>query len=772
MSPGWNKERRLREEEAALKKEEDALKQPAELRVAADESARHVRQLYFTFLLFAFYVAVIVFSTTDEQLLKETGTKLPLLNVELPLVGFYIFVPWLVLIFHAHLLNQFFLLSRKLFHLDQALESLPPQLERLQRELPFPLVFSHLIVGTHHSRLIRWAFRAAVVFIILLTPVTLLAAIQYKFLPYHGEGITINHQLVFTLDLLLLWAFWPRLFSPSDRWRDWWSHSRRGVSQQPLSRRGCRKNDGTTCQSVNLNHRDTENAENRPVPFSVSSVSLWFERTFATPSRRRWGILVSRILGVLVATGLLLVGSWSLLVPHVGDIEKRLAEREQGWSCTYGNAERKEGLFCIHRNLELRERTLVRKKPPVELLSAARKTKGDTEAEAKVWLKDGEALDLRGRDLRYADFYESKLWNADLRDTQLQHATLQGANLRGARLHEARLQDADLQRARLQDANLWVAQLQGANLYEAELQGAVLREAQLQGAVLFGAQLQGTVLLGAQMQGANLFGAQLQGAVLQWAQLQGADLLQTQLQIADLRGAQLQGADLRGARLQGANLGGMELGGGSILWTQLQGADLRGARLQGADLSSANLQGADLEGAQLQGADLRKARVYGTDFRETELSLADLQGLRSPVVEWKGLLSVFSEIEELEEMLKQEGEHWFRYRREWVAEAIDRFWSNAFDLPLVPKAISPLQGFDVMHDQEGLFAAWPAPPDVEQEHVEYRAGLACDDQYIAKGMWRRAKKTEWNKGDPVLEEALREQAKSKGCSVLAEVVDE
>jgi len=99
MSRSWD------QNEWALE-EADNLAELAILRAAADESARHVRTLYFTFLLFAFYVAVIVFSTTDEQLLKETGARLPLLDVDLPLLGFYIFVPWLVLIFHTHLLNS------------------------------------------------------------------------------------------------------------------------------------------------------------------------------------------------------------------------------------------------------------------------------------------------------------------------------------------------------------------------------------------------------------------------------------------------------------------------------------------------------------------------------------------------------------------------------------------------------------------------------------------------------------------------------------------
>jgi len=116
--------------------EQDVLAKLALLRASADDAARHVRNLYVTFLLFSFYIAVIVFSTDDEQLLRETGATLPLLDIELPLLGFYSFIPWLVLFFHAHLLLQFFQLSRKLFNLDVLLLKLPEAEERTYRELP------------------------------------------------------------------------------------------------------------------------------------------------------------------------------------------------------------------------------------------------------------------------------------------------------------------------------------------------------------------------------------------------------------------------------------------------------------------------------------------------------------------------------------------------------------------------------------------------------------------------------------------------------------
>ena len=123
-------------------------------------------------------------------------------------------------------------------------------------------------------------------------------------------------------------------------------------------------------------------------------------------------------------------------------------------------------------------------------------------------------VELRARNLAFADATSAFLANADLR----------GATLTGAQLGFAQLQGADLRAAQLQDAVLWQAQLQGALLAEAQLQGARLQGANLQGANLGSAELWSATLSRANLQGANLRGAQLQGADLSHAQLQGADL--------------------------------------------------------------------------------------------------------------------------------------------------------------------------------------------------------------------------------------------------------
>ena len=63
------------------------------LRGAADETARLTQTVYLSFLGLGTYIAIIIGSTTDMQLLKVTGVTLPLLNVQLPIVEFYVIVP-------------------------------------------------------------------------------------------------------------------------------------------------------------------------------------------------------------------------------------------------------------------------------------------------------------------------------------------------------------------------------------------------------------------------------------------------------------------------------------------------------------------------------------------------------------------------------------------------------------------------------------------------------------------------------------------------------
>lgn len=142
---------------------------------SVNSASQHVRNYYITFLLAGFYIAMIIWSTTDLMLLKDTPVKMPLLDVELPITGFYTFAPYFFLLLHFNLLLQFSLLSDKIHRFDRAVIELTDNDSRrhpfvcirfhaiTERVASFPAaaLFAHadgvdqhhLVTARHHDRL-------------------------------------------------------------------------------------------------------------------------------------------------------------------------------------------------------------------------------------------------------------------------------------------------------------------------------------------------------------------------------------------------------------------------------------------------------------------------------------------------------------------------------------------------------------------------------------------------------------------------------------------
>ena len=195
-----------------------------------------------------------------------------------------------------------------------------------------------------------------------------------------------------------------------------------------------------------------------------------------------------------------------------------------------------------------------------------------------AWIDHAEGIDLRGRDLRFADLSRTNLLKGLLQNVRLNGASLRDAELNRANLDSAKLNGADLYRAELNSAKLYRAELNGAYLLKAEFNGADLWRAALNGATIDSAKLNGACLRFAKLNGSTLRGAELNGTELREAELIGADLHQTEFNGADLSSATLNGAYAYSAKFSGA--------------------DLRDAKLNCADISRAKLNGAYLEGAE------------------------------------------------------------------------------------------------------------------------------------------------------------------------------
>jgi hypothetical protein len=184
----------------------------------ANSASQHVAVLHVAFMALCAYVLVIVFGTTDMDLLIGKGVDLPVVDVTVPIVGFYTFAPYLVVLVHFNLLLQLQLLSRQLY----AFEAAAPEQERIGRLRDrlhiFP--YTYYLVG-RPGPIVRRLLGIVVGITLLVLPLATLLVLQLRFLAYQDQAVTWAQRVAVWLDVSLVIALWPVIMDRGDSWRDY-----------------------------------------------------------------------------------------------------------------------------------------------------------------------------------------------------------------------------------------------------------------------------------------------------------------------------------------------------------------------------------------------------------------------------------------------------------------------------------------------------------------------------------------------------------------------
>jgi hypothetical protein len=94
---------------------------------ALNHSAERAQTLSFSFLTFMLYLAIATGTTTHRMLFLESPLNLPVLNIALPLLGFYVLTPIIFVVFHFYMLLNLVLLARTAKSFESALAFAFPQ---------------------------------------------------------------------------------------------------------------------------------------------------------------------------------------------------------------------------------------------------------------------------------------------------------------------------------------------------------------------------------------------------------------------------------------------------------------------------------------------------------------------------------------------------------------------------------------------------------------------------------------------------------------------
>lgn len=528
----------------------------SQLEKAVNEASSRLSVLWLSFLSFVTYLAITVGSVTHSMLFLETSIKLPLLNVDLPLVAFFIIAPCLLVIFHCYLFFQLLILARKIHFYKEALQRNFPvskdQILLKQRLDPFLIV--QFLIG-QENRIINLPLRLVTFITLTLAPIATLLLIQAVFLPFHHPWVSWLHRMMIFIDLNLVLLSWLVVRLNIEK-----SLAVYGIRFAFLV---------LFCLPVAIfslliaTHSGERIHRNRVSQFIDRFIYLptidgqYFplsEALFQTSIDQVTGFPKSWFSNVLVLTG----------ADFVND-EK---------------VEKQERTVSV-RGRDLRDAVFVR---------------------ADLRKADFTGANLDRANLSFARLAEAKFGCATSNTgcTSLENALLVGANLERALLDGAVLRKTVFIEANLTGASLKEAKLENAHLEAAQLQGAVLDKASLLEANLNRAHLQGASLAGTKLNGAQLVDAVLYGASLEWAELKKTLLVRTKLQGAMLDGAQFQGAILINTRLDGSLFDMIWLNDASIagisVWrmrgrvVHLDGANVYGVSMKPPEISAANFE--------------------------------------------------------------------------------------------------------------------------------------------------------------------------------------
>ena len=481
------------------------------LRESVDVSARNFHTVYTFYLLIVFYTIVIVSSTDHELLFRAGDVRMPIINITVSVVWFFVVAPWLLLILHFNLLIQGLFLSQKISRYKSTLsEQTMHQNSRVEAlSLLFPVPLAHVLTKADRHASTQILLNTMVFISIVVLLPGILIYTQLQFLLYQDELYTWLHRTAVVADIILLWYFWPRIIAPDKKWSEWcrayWSEFTKTGWQSPKPYLRCLA----------------------PAVMTVAT-------------------LVSVVFVIALAD--FPGGSVSKL--GLDYISKPF-------------------------QYDLSDRVLVDSYPPPEVLSAILKktcNRGDSGDAARCrdtavsvgstnWCERAKPLQLKGRNFRGANLKGAKLCgvvfeNADLQGADMSGAKLQGANLKRAKLNNVNLEGAELHNIDMSNAELQDVKLGGAELFNANLSHAVLHKADLSKTKLYGAQMLKAKLHKVNLKGAELYAADLRGAELDRADLhcagfQGADLSQARFDCAkNLENAKFLGALLDNTKFE------------------------------------------------------------------------------------------------------------------------------------------------------------------------------------------------------------------------------
>jgi hypothetical protein len=192
------------------------------LEKSLNDSATRVSTIWVSFLIFSLYLLIAATTVEHRQLFLAEPVKLPVVNIDLPLWGFFWLAPILFVIFHAYVLIQLILLARTAAAYDAAVAkiaeqgNLSPEANASLRQRLANTLFAQILAGSPREREGSFGslLKAMAWITLVIAPILILLTFQFMFLPYHSHLATWTHRLLILLEFVVAFKLWPLVLNP------------------------------------------------------------------------------------------------------------------------------------------------------------------------------------------------------------------------------------------------------------------------------------------------------------------------------------------------------------------------------------------------------------------------------------------------------------------------------------------------------------------------------------------------------------------------------
>jgi uncharacterized protein YjbI with pentapeptide repeats len=600
------------------------------LEKSVNDSAVRVSTIWVSFLVFGLYLAVAAGTVTHHQLFVEDPVRLPTINVELPLIAFFLLAPLIFVLFHLYILLQVLLLARTASAYNDALaNTVKVASDRaLIRQRLANTLFAQILAGSPFEQ---------EGLIALIWPVVLNGKLNISI------KHTINHPSLILWVALFLTISLVALTFPGEVSAKYFRMAAGATTSDNCKQTPIERIFGNTFNRLTL-HWENVTDRNKLVSITTGGplyngepMKVFRERDFTcanfTDGDFRYSDFRRAKLTGAILHGSKLEGVWLDEANLEGANLKDTNLQNAHLIRAHLESAYVQGALFQNAILDNAFLQGLSTSAPTSVGIEANDSRLPRATTDKVNFSKASLIEanLEGANLAGAELVGARLNNANLQNSHLEAANLTGASLIAARMDLAGLEKADLRGAILEGARLYKAVLNDAKMHNADLTRAILQEARLEksdlsGAKIAAANLRKAILRGAQLPGLTLDYVDLEQADLARANLDKASLIETRLTGASLTGARLTAADLSRANLKGADLDEALLENAKFSWAYMQAAKLNGSKLIATIFNGAQLQAASFLRVQAQGASFSGADLRGAVFAEASLDRSTFEG--------------------------------------------------------------------------------------------------------------------------------------------------